>query len=489
MSWLESNRRQAIDVAAYCTIVTLYGYVLYTHIFWRDELHPFEIARISPGLTELFFNSRYDGHPMLWYSILWIVTRFTENPAYMQVINGLIGAGYLAIIWLASPFRLYEKIAISFSFYAVTFFIISRCYGLGLLLALLFPYVRSRWPEKKLLAWFVLGLLANVSVMSAMLSGVLALYFLYQIWQSKGRGGIVTQIPGMLLYGGCLLMAVIAVIPTADFELNPWRSRLVYEEISTLLMTFWKVDNFGIAGLLGSGVIFAILLHTFWQRKILILVIAASVAGFMLLQTLSDWPLSDRHYGVLYAAIIVCWYFYRLQVPAAGLNIPFITILSLNFSQGIGMLLLMWQMPYSNIEHTAHWIKQRGLQDMYWVGILDAHTAPVSALLQRPFYYPECNCKGTYVEWSKYRAAWQRAHEYSWKEEATLEKVLRETMDNTGRKDFYLLANDFYFLGNKGRTEKTVHIGAFRLQVLARFDRESIIGDERYVAYHVHYTP
>src|SRR5690349_21352468 len=74
------------------------------HEMWLDEMHHFLLARDSSSLGELAFNARYDGHPLLWDSLLYFLTCFSRNPFYMQLLNILISVAAVIIFLRNTPF-------------------------------------------------------------------------------------------------------------------------------------------------------------------------------------------------------------------------------------------------------------------------------------------------------------------------------------------------------------------------------------------------
>jgi len=49
------------------------------HPMWRDEMGTFQIAMSSASLWELLPKLHYTTHPALWYSLVWLPTRFTSD--------------------------------------------------------------------------------------------------------------------------------------------------------------------------------------------------------------------------------------------------------------------------------------------------------------------------------------------------------------------------------------------------------------------------
>src|SRR2546425_5327402 len=74
----------ALAITAVFFVIAIIGIV--NHEMWRDEFHCWLIARDAHSLAQLYRNTRYDGHPILWYLLLYILTCFTAKPAAMQIL-------------------------------------------------------------------------------------------------------------------------------------------------------------------------------------------------------------------------------------------------------------------------------------------------------------------------------------------------------------------------------------------------------------------
>src|SRR6476469_2194572 len=83
---------------------------LFRHAMWRDELQAFMVAAASNTPLDLFAKLKYEGHPGLWHLLLWVVTSFTSDPVWMQILHLAIALGIWTLVWRASPFSKIEKL-------------------------------------------------------------------------------------------------------------------------------------------------------------------------------------------------------------------------------------------------------------------------------------------------------------------------------------------------------------------------------------------
>lgn len=105
------------------------------HEWWLDEAQGFLIARDSATLTALWDNTRPEGHPLLWYLLMWMLTRFTTDVVFFQLVQIAICAVTVYRIARHSPFSTAVIWALPFTY--LLFFestLLCRSYALGLCL-------------------------------------------------------------------------------------------------------------------------------------------------------------------------------------------------------------------------------------------------------------------------------------------------------------------------------------------------------------------
>jgi hypothetical protein len=118
------------------------------------------LAAASSTPLDLFAKLKYEGHPGLWHLLLWVISRFTSDPIWMQVAHLLIALGIWALIWCASPFKPFEKFLLLLSYYLFgEYFVLSRNYALGVLFGFGFVALWVTRPEQRFWPWVLLGFL------------------------------------------------------------------------------------------------------------------------------------------------------------------------------------------------------------------------------------------------------------------------------------------------------------------------------------------
>ncbi len=156
------------------------------HEMWRDEFQAWLLARDSSSIPNLIGNLRHEGHPGLWHLCLYLISRFTHNPLFMQIFHLLIATGVVVLFVKFSPFKKTQKALFTFGYFPFyEYAIISRNYGLGVLLIFLFC---ALFPKRNKYLPFMaisLALLANTNAYGLIISFTLTLTLLLEFFLNK----------------------------------------------------------------------------------------------------------------------------------------------------------------------------------------------------------------------------------------------------------------------------------------------------------------
>src|SRR4051794_2555913 len=91
-AWRALAREQETSATFSLVVVCLYlGFLVWTHVHheaWRDEIHPWIVAKRAQGFWDIATGDRiYDGHPPLWYWYLRLWTWITVRPWGLHAAN------------------------------------------------------------------------------------------------------------------------------------------------------------------------------------------------------------------------------------------------------------------------------------------------------------------------------------------------------------------------------------------------------------------
>ncbi|KPQ37364.1 MAG: hypothetical protein HLUCCA11_02690 [Phormidesmis priestleyi Ana] len=176
--WLVSSAENLLIL----TFVLLILLGVFHHELWRDETQSWLIARDSTSLLDLFRNTHYEGHPLLWHYCLYGLSRISRNPLTMQFFSALLAIGSVVFVVKCSPFSLLQRGLIVFGYFTLyEYALLARSYGLGVFLIFLFCVL---YGQRRPSFWgmtITLMLLANTSVLGLIMSLSLAIALYYRI--------------------------------------------------------------------------------------------------------------------------------------------------------------------------------------------------------------------------------------------------------------------------------------------------------------------
>jgi hypothetical protein len=147
------------------------------HELWRDEVHPWILARLADGFWDIVTGDRvYDGHPPLWYWYLRVWGWLTDRAWGLRAANIFV-MGCAALLFLRfAPFPRPLKLLLLASYQlGYEYGVLARNYSLGWLLAVAFCCAYQ--PLRPRFTWLtvLLALLTITSVFGAFLACALFL--------------------------------------------------------------------------------------------------------------------------------------------------------------------------------------------------------------------------------------------------------------------------------------------------------------------------
>jgi hypothetical protein len=162
----------AVAFVAYCAVAV---FVTCHHEFWEDEVRAWSLAREADTLPDLFESLRDEGHPPLWYLVLFAGTRVSDSPAVLPVCSLLVAAAAIACFLLWSPFGWWLKALFLCGILPLyEYSVMARSYGL-VMLTLFAACALYPWRlQRPLPLAATLALLANTSAHGAILAAGLA---------------------------------------------------------------------------------------------------------------------------------------------------------------------------------------------------------------------------------------------------------------------------------------------------------------------------
>ncbi len=411
------------------------------HVLWRDELNALAITWASPTIPSLFWHIHHEGHPWLWYVILWIPSRFTQSVLVLKIVQGIISTAIILFVAFRSPFRTWEKVLIlSGYFFLFEYTVLSRMYGVMLLLFVVYLWRRTTRPESPIVSAVLLALIASVDTIGIILSIALILeYAAAGYLRGKPLFTRRTGAVAALVYASITAFAVWSAKPAKDIS---WRttgrpfkdakdlSHLYEAFLNYTILPFLPVKSPRSHFFWNPDVHGALLRFTFpmsdpgrmlycsfrgrWNLLMMIgvTIVAGTLFGHLI------YLGSERHFGVVFLAFMAAAWIVRAEnltnlLAMADLR----TSGDYPVWQSVWALIGSWERPFSYDKAAAEWIVQNHLENMPIVGDDDTSAVDVVQYLHRPVYMIECSCVDTYLLYSSRRDNYEK----SWQAERVLE--------------------------------------------------------------------
>jgi hypothetical protein len=427
----------AFAVAVAVLFACVCGFAISYHEMWRDELQSWLIARSSSSLGEMRESMRYEGHPALWYLLLYGVTRLTQRPEAMQLLHVVITSACVFVFARSAPFPRWARLCFALGYFPLyEYGVVSRNYSIGILFLFAAAALLPRRRERPWLLGVLLALAAQANAMALIVAAAFAGTVFLEPWVSRaGRAGVTAALKTLGLTAAGVLLAAMYVAPPADtgyadaWVLEP--NRLRAERILGLfakamvlpteregLGDLWAATGSHHVAPLVSIVVISCMLPWLLRRKVALIQFAAGTSLLlMFFYTKLDGSL--RHHGFLFVNVVLAlWYaeVVRRESAAApeaanagtrGDRLFLRIAAGVLFTHMALAAVAVWQdvsSVFSAGRATAEMLVASDLDELPIVADPDAFmTSVLGYLPQRTFYYPRGSRFGSFTRYDKAR--------------------------------------------------------------------------------------
>ena len=397
-----------------------------------DEVNAWGISAASPTLSKLFYYVHYEGHPWLWYFILWFPSRLTHDPVALKWVEAALGTAIIVVIGTLTPFTYKQRALILSGYFLVwEYTVMCRMYSVMLLLTLIYLWRRSRISDGVMANCALLGLIGNTDMTGVLLSGALLTEYLYSSYfgapAAERRAVVRRWLPGIAVYGALILFAVATLWPSKGIS---WQSsghlgsqafsaHRIGRSITNLIAspwwpiapsfpkTFWRTSPLVPRRFV---VLTAVVLFVYWRafrkdRNLLILMAAALALGIVFADVVYEG--NARNWGIVFVSFVAGLWMQGAQARSKGekprWSVWTYGLFSLSMVAGVCAMVGSWSHPFSRARETALWLKQNAPANAAIVGDPDVSFASVAEEMQRPVYFLECGCVDTFKLFAKTR--------------------------------------------------------------------------------------
>jgi hypothetical protein len=416
------------------------------HEMWRDELQAWLIARRSSSIFELVRNMRYEGHPALWFLLLYAITRFTIWVQAMQLLNLAIATATAYLIAAYSPFTKFQKLLFCFGYFPLyEYGTISRNYALGLFF--LFWFCASYRPDPKqnwIVSALMLSLLANTSIYGTLIAMAFAfaLFVFPGIVAGNPRGFLAMRTTHVwapaLMFIGSVALAIVQMHPPPDggFAMG-WHLPTTVRSLAQTLSGVWlaflpipsQLGHFWNSNILesypkmqwwsplGSALIVSSSLLLLARKRFALLAYASATAGILIFMHVRFFG-GPRHVGHLFIVFMACLWISE-QYPEDSLRFHTLDrasrwcirqrpriltcLLVVHFVIAVTASWVDWAKVFSQSKSVATFLRSNGMAGMFMVGNEDYAASAVAGYLDREIYYPRERRMASFVVWNQAR--------------------------------------------------------------------------------------
>lgn len=128
------------DHHSFLTFLVFIAWLLYAgfnvanHEVWRDEVHSWAIAKSCESLSDVFEHTVYEGHPSLWYLLLFALKQFSVEIAALKWFHFALTAAAMWLLLWRGRFPLLQKALLVFGYFFIYEYVaLARNYSIGLL--------------------------------------------------------------------------------------------------------------------------------------------------------------------------------------------------------------------------------------------------------------------------------------------------------------------------------------------------------------------
>ncbi len=434
---MSSTRNRRVEVALVVAFAVVVGMVISRHEMWRDELQAWLIAKASSTPHDLLHNTRYEGHPFLWYALLWPFAHIAHTTRLEQLIQWLLAVSGAAIVVFRAPFSRPQKaLYVAGYFVAFEYGVLSRSYTLGVVLVLATAAVAAARQPDGARRWPALAVLliatAFTSAFGTLLAGALLAGLLVDDWvRGRPRRGLVLG-----AVGGALVAAVAyaqARPAPGTSNLAEWHTGLdthraagALAAVSRALLpipklqhAFWNTSVTDGHTTVAAGLSVVAFVAVLWVLRRAPGAAVAWCSGVAAIVVFSYLKLDEfstmRYVGHVFVLLIaVLWLRASMTTAEAArtpdrggeqrlLAIGFTALLGLQAAVGVYALARDFHGRFSDAKVTAAYLDAHYEPSTTIVVDPDFAGSALAAYLDRPLFFEQGHRRGTFVLWDSGR--------------------------------------------------------------------------------------
>lgn len=241
---------------AWLAFVVVGFFGIWHHELWRDEVHSAMIAFESQSLGDLVQRKAYEGHPLMWYLLIYALKQFTSDWFAVSVLQLSLAAVAAAIVLFKAPFRVWERMLIVFGyFFLFEYGILARNYAIELifLFGVCAAYPLRQTAKGQFLIALLLFFLMQTNFYGLLLGTLLSVFIAWELVPPLVREREWLPLSKVLVRAALPILSGIAlsfwsIQPPSDSGVAPYPIALMnlFYGISTIWKGFVPIPHFSI---------------------------------------------------------------------------------------------------------------------------------------------------------------------------------------------------------------------------------------------------
>ena len=228
-------------IFAVYAVITLIGAL--NHEIWYDEGQAWVIVRDNDFMG-VINQLKYEGHPPLWYAILYVFAHTGFECTIIPVISWFFTAAAALLVMFKAPFNIGIRTIVIFSGGFLYFnSVISRVYCLINLILVLIAILYPKRKEHPILFGILVALLANTHLCVSGFIGILGIFMIIDLFKDfkgntakRNAGNII----GLLISGIGVLMLVMPLLNSVSLNSTTSEKEISLEKC---IRAFFDVFN------------------------------------------------------------------------------------------------------------------------------------------------------------------------------------------------------------------------------------------------------
>ena len=508
---LKEKKSFLADYLVFTSFIILSVIGIFFHEMSETEMQNWVVANESNTLQNFWHNMRYEPHPFLWHTILFVISKIFPHYFAAQILHLLINATAIFLIFKYSPFPKNYNWVFAFGYFPFyEYNLIARNYALCFLFIILFV-ISFRHRYNNYLALFVIaGLLANTHLYGL----VFSLYFVILVvidYHFKKGTLEIPQKRKFLIGVSCYLIIALATVyytrlPDDSILSTDLNHLFSFGRIGEAILGVWKsmvpVPRFFENGfwntnyfssiyppffVLVSTILYVFLLTAFYKKPLALGLFLTTSLSFLLMFFISKTT-EMRHFGFLFLSFFASLWiasFYEesdflpwsrlssyIEKNVKRLNRPLLVLLLfIQLLSGGIFYIYDLSTPFSQAKNVTQYLRNEGLSNEL-IAVDRYHVIPaVTGYLDKSVY-----CLLTEKE-EKF-LVWNNEKRKVLNEEELLNAVGRVSTNHSG--DIVIILN--YALQTSG--EVLIPDSKFKMHLLQKFEG-SMCPYENFYAYTV----